>query len=267
MPKVTVNGIQMHYEELGSGEPLICIMGITAPGGVWEAHAEEWSKHFRCIMPDNRGVGLSDKPEGPYTSAMMADDYAALMDELGIKQARVVGCSMGSIIAQQLMLRHPEKVSSAILMCTWARCDNYAKGIFQHMETCKARFTPGEFMHYIQTLIFAKPFWDNSDCYASLAEGQEGADLDPTPQPLHGLQAQSAACTSHDSLAELPNIKVPCLITGGIDDIFTPLWMANEVANAIPNSDSYFYDNSGHGFHFENLPAFNEKTTAWLLEN
>lgn len=267
MPTIDVNGINMHYQESGSGEALLCVMGITAPGAVWEAHAEEWSKHFRCIMPDNRGVGLSDKPEGPYSSALMADDYAALIDALGIEKVRVVGCSMGSIIAQQLMLRHPEKVSSAVLMCTWARCDNYAKGIFKHMETCKARFTPGEFMHYIQTLIFAKNFWDNAECYASLSEGQDDANLNPTPQPLHGLIAQSAACTSHDTLADLPNIQVPCYITGGVDDIFTPLWMSHEVANAIPHSETYFYENSGHGFHFENLEAFNTKTTEWLLAN
>ena len=104
MPTVTTNGIQMYYDERGSGEPLICIMGVTAPGGVWEAHAAEWSKHFRCILGDNRGVGLTDKPEGPYTTAMMADDYAGLMDALGIKKARVVGCSLGSVIAQQLAL-------------------------------------------------------------------------------------------------------------------------------------------------------------------
>ena len=102
MPIIETNGIKMHYTEQGEGDPLLLIMGITAPGAVWEAHAEEWQKDFRCILGDNRGVGESDKPEGPYTSEMMADDYAGLLDELGIESARVVGCSMGSIIAQQL---------------------------------------------------------------------------------------------------------------------------------------------------------------------
>ena len=87
----------MYYEERGQGDPLIMIMGITAPGAVWEAHADDWSQHFRCIMPDNRGVGASDKPEGDYSSEMFADDYAGLMDQLGIEKARVVGVSMGSV--------------------------------------------------------------------------------------------------------------------------------------------------------------------------
>ena len=88
MPHVETNGLQMYYEERGEGEPLIMIMGITARGEVWDAHAEAWSQKFRCIMPDNRGVGLTDKPAGDYTSEMMADDYAGLMDALGIEKAR-----------------------------------------------------------------------------------------------------------------------------------------------------------------------------------
>ena len=79
----------MNYEERGSGDPLILIMGITAPGAVWEAHADLWSQNYRCILVDNRGIGLTDKPEGDYDSAMMADDYAGLMDALGIESARV----------------------------------------------------------------------------------------------------------------------------------------------------------------------------------
>src|SRR6188508_3735263 len=82
MPIVKTNGINMAYEERGSGDPLICIMGVTAPGGVWDAHAQAWEKHFRCILGDHRGVGATDKPAGPYTTAMMADDYAGLMDAL-----------------------------------------------------------------------------------------------------------------------------------------------------------------------------------------
>src|SRR5690606_36745796 len=84
MPKITTDGFTMHYEVHGSGEnrgaPVLCIMGITAPGSVWSDHVAAWSGTFRCITPDNRGVGESDKPEGAYTTAMMADDHARLLD-------------------------------------------------------------------------------------------------------------------------------------------------------------------------------------------
>ena len=265
MPHVETNGIQMYYEERGSGEPLVCIMGITAPGAVWDAHASAWESNFRCILGDNRGVGQSDKPEGPYTSAMMADDYAGLMESLGIEQARVVGCSMGSIIAQQLALRHPQKVKSAILMCTWARCDAYAKSVFEHMKHIKARLRPEEFMEYIQLLIFTKPFWDNADAHQSLIDGRGEAASGAEPQPVHAMEAQAAACTEHDTLGDLKNIQCPCLVIGGKDDIFTPRWMGEETAGAIPNSDLHLYDGAGHAFHWERIDDFNPRTTQWLL--
>lgn len=267
MPKVTTNGIEMYYEERGSGEPVICIMGITAPGAVWEAHAAEWEKHFRCILGDNRGVGQTDKPQGPYTSAMMADDYAGLMDALGIKKAHIVGCSMGGIIAQQLALRHPEKVKSAVLMCTWARLDRYGKAVFDHLKTIKAHLRPEDMMKYVQLLIFTKPFWDNDEAYKAIQQGQADASINPGPQPLHAVEAQADACQSHHVLDELKNIKAPCLIIGGKNDIFTPRWMAEELAAHIPNNELHLFDNAGHAFHWECLDGFNAKSTEFLLKH
>lgn len=174
MPAIETNGIRMYYEEHGDGPPLVCIMGITAAGAVWEAHVAEWRKDFRCIVADNRGVGQSDMPPGPYTSAMMADDYAGLMEALAIESAHVVGCSMGSTIAQQLALRHPRKVRSAVLMCPWARCDRYAAGVFEHLKHIKARLTPAEFANYVQLLIFSKPRWDDDAAYAEMLAARAG---------------------------------------------------------------------------------------------
>ena len=71
MPTITTNGIRLYYEERGAGEPVLLIMGITAPGSVWERHAAFWSERFRCLLPDNRGVGDTDKPAGPYTLSLI----------------------------------------------------------------------------------------------------------------------------------------------------------------------------------------------------
>jgi len=267
MPFATTNGINMYYEETGSGDPLVLIMGITARGEVWQAHQEDWSQSFRCIMADNRGVGWSDKPAGEYSSEMMADDYAGLLDALGIEQARVVGCSMGSIIAQQLALRHPEKVRSAVLMCPWARVDRYAASVFEHMKACKAHLSPKQFLEWIQLLIFTKPFWDNDEAYKGLVSGRTDFHHNPVPQPLHGLEGQAAACVNHDVLAKLNEIQCPCLVIGGKQDIFTPLWMGEEVAAGIPNAESHFYDGAGHAFHWEMMSDFNPRVRNWLLEH
>jgi pimeloyl-ACP methyl ester carboxylesterase len=268
MPKVKLTtGIEMAYTERGSGDPLICIMGVTAPGGVWEAHAAEWEKHFRCILGDNRGVGDTDKPAGPYTSAMMADDYAALMDELGIAQARIVGCSLGSVVAQQLAIRHPHKVKSAILMCTWARQDRFGLTVWEHLMKCKAAFRPEDFIHYVQMLIFTKPWFDQDGCWQDILGTRAAVAVNPAPQPVHAMEAQAAAAMTHNTLAELPNLKLPVLVIGGKDDTFTPRWMGEEVATLIPGADLHLYDNAGHAFHWECLADFNPRTTDWLLKH
>jgi pimeloyl-ACP methyl ester carboxylesterase len=267
MPVISTNGINMYYEERGRGEPLLLIMGITAPGAVWEKHAADWEKDFRCIIADNRGVGGSDKPSGPYTTAQMADDYAGLLDALGMQKVRVVGCSMGSTIAQQLAIRHPDKVASLVLMCTWARCDNATKAVFQHMINSKARLRPEEFSLFIQLLIYSKSSWDNDRMLAELEEGRKQAAVESQPQPLHALEGQAAACITHDVLDDLATIPVPVLVIGGREDRFTPVWMAEEVAGAIPGAELHLFERCGHAFHWENIETFNPKVRNWLLSH
>ena len=267
MPIVHTNGIDLYYEQQGSGEPLLLIMGITATGSVWEKHVAHWQKNFRCITVDNRGVGLSDQPEGPYTTELLADDYAGLLDALQLEKVRVIGCSMGSTIAQQLAIRHPQKVESMVLMCPWARCDNMAKGIFQQMINSKKNLDPASFSLFIQLLIFSKASWDDETIFASMVNDRNQASTATPTQTLQGLMGQAAACIHHNALDQLANIQQPVLVIGGREDIFTPLWMANEVAAAIPHSELHLYEGSGHAFHWEQIADFNERVSQFLINH
>ncbi|MEM9079928.1 MAG: alpha/beta hydrolase [Verrucomicrobiota bacterium] len=256
----------MNYEVHGEGEPVVLIMGITASNEVWEVHREEWQKHFMCICPDNRGVGLSDKPEGEYRSEMMADDVAGLMEAIGVEKAHFVGCSMGSIVSQQMALRYPEKVKSLVLMCPWARCDRYAKSIFAHMVQIKENLSADAFMEYIQLLIFDKTSWDADEFFEGLLEGRKDALGNENPQPLHGLKGQAAACVNHDVFAQLKGIEQRTLVIGGENDIFTPRWMEEEIHGELPNSELFLYPDAGHGFHFENVDDFNHRVQQFIQE-
>jgi len=117
MPQIGANGIRINYEIVGQGQALLLIMGFGMPGAAWAPMVPFFSG-FQCIYFDNRGTGLSDKPDGPYTIADMAEDASALLRGIGIERARVYGISMGGMIAQELALRHPEQVAKLVLGCT-----------------------------------------------------------------------------------------------------------------------------------------------------
>jgi pimeloyl-ACP methyl ester carboxylesterase len=100
-------------------------MGLATDKNRWTAGVYFFKKYYKIVTFDNRGVGESDKPAGPYTTKMMADDTVGLMDHLGIKKANILGVSMGGMIALEIAINYPEKVSKLVLGCTFA-CDDGA---------------------------------------------------------------------------------------------------------------------------------------------
>lgn len=265
MPDVQANGITIHYEERGSGDPLILIMGLGADGPVWEEHAKEYEKHFRCILVDNRGAGGTDKPDGPYTTKMMADDTAGLMDSLGIERAHVNGISMGGAIGQELAINYPDKVRSLVLVSTWAKCNEYATIVFDHFAKMRRVAPPNEFMELLQLWIFAPPFYEaNLD---ALRQGQQDAVENPNPMPQHAFEAQCAACTGHDTTGRLDRIQAPTLITIADQDIFTPPAFSDYLHEHIAGSEILRLEGAGHAHHWEDLARFNGETTAFMKKH
>src|SRR3989449_9931559 len=119
----------MYYAEAGAGEPLVLIMGFGGDHLAWGFQMPAFTQAYRVIAFDNRGAGQTDAPDRPYTTRMMADDTAGLMEALGIDRAHVVGVSMGGMIAQELALNHSDRVRSLHLGCTFARPDTYMRAL------------------------------------------------------------------------------------------------------------------------------------------
>jgi pimeloyl-ACP methyl ester carboxylesterase len=119
MPRIAAGEVQLNYETYGEGEPLLPDHGIWVARIAWLPMLP-FLTGFHCDYFDNRGTGNSDKPETPYTIAGMADDASNLLKALASSKARVDGLSMGGMIVQELMLRHPEQVEKAVLGCTMA---------------------------------------------------------------------------------------------------------------------------------------------------
>ena len=131
MPKVQANGITINYEEQGSGEPLILIPYLTADHACYAFQVPEYAKHFTCISLDLRGTGESDKPGGPVSTELYADDVAAFMQALGVQKAHVSGLSLGAGIGMWLAAKYPDRVKSLSLHSPWAKSDPYLKTVVE----------------------------------------------------------------------------------------------------------------------------------------
>jgi len=263
MPSLKANGVKIGYMERGSGEPLLLLMGLGAPAAAWEKHLKAYEKRFRCIAMDNRGAGDSDKPQGPYSVATMADDAAALLEGLHIESARVAGISMGSAIAQELALRHPAKARSMVLVSSWASCDSYLRELVKHFRLARNRLSPNAFARLLQLWIYS-PAYFNSHC-AEMEEAQAASAENPMPQ--HAFEAQCQACIDHDTLKRLGSIKQPCLLTVGDADIFTPPRLSEAMLERLPDARLEVFPSAGHCHHWEDLERFNKTSSEFLLEH
>ncbi len=262
---VVSKGAKIYFQVRGKGEPLVLLMGFGADGDVWEKHVAVYEKHFRCILIDNRGVGRSDAPEGPYSTAMMADDTVAVMKHLNVKIAKVAGISMGGAIAQELAIRHSHMVSALVLISTWPRFNNYAKTVYENLKKIRKSAKTQDFMELLQLWIFAPPYYQ--DHLQDLKIDQRLAAKNAVPQSQVGFEGQLDACILHDSVDRLHKIKVPTLITVGSMDIFTPPAFSFTLHEGIKDSQLVAFPQGGHVHHWEALTRFNIVTKNFLLNH
>ena len=257
--------VEIFYQLRGQGDPLVLLMGFGADGNTWEKHLQVYENHFQCLVIDNRGVGKSGQPIGPYTTAMMADDTAAVMNDAGISIAKIAGISMGGAIAQELALRHPDKVQCLVLISTWPSFNKYATTVYENLKKLRPVCSPQDFMELLQLWIFAPPFYQKN--LAELQEAQQAAATNQNPQSREGFEGQLDSCISHNTVDRLNQIKVPSFITVGEMDIFTPPEFSKILNENIAGSEFVTFPEGGHVHHWEDLERFNRITTEFLLNN
>jgi pimeloyl-ACP methyl ester carboxylesterase len=244
MPYARVNEVDLYYESHGSGDPLLLIPGLGSDASTWSQFVPEFQK-YRIVIVENRGSGRSAKPEGPYSTEMMAEDAVALMDYLGIAQAHIIGKSMGGMIAQWIAARWPSKVRSLVLASTLSNHDRYGNELLDLGRTVAQK--AGLFAVYRLTfmLSYSREYCMNN---RSRLEQMEAliAKLDPA-ELLRGYSEQSSACQKHDSRAIAGKIECPTLVIVGQDDLITTAQDSKDLAAAIPNAQLQILK-GGHGF-------------------
>jgi len=272
-----IGDIEMYYEEHGGGDPLLLIMGLAADSQAWVFQIPAFAERFRTIAFDNRGVGRSSKPTGPYSIHQMADEAAALLDHLEIASAHVVGVSMGGMIAQELALRHPEKIRRLVLACTYPEPDHDVEEHRQfsvgqlggkvsaagQIEIDVSAIDPFAFLQQMLPTVFNQSFIERE--LPKLMQVFSGALQ--YGFSMEAILGQVAAVMSHKATARLHQIASPTLvITGDADRLISPA-NSDLLAREVPNARLVKIPGGSHGFNFETPEIFNREVLDFLSES
>ena len=251
MPHVTRDGVQIYWEEHGSGDPLLLIMGLGATLEWWNRLVPVLSARYRTIVYDNRGVGRSDVPPGPYPIPEMAADAVAVLDAAGVDRAHVFGASMGGMIAQELALTDPSRVRSLILGCTACGGSQSVPAAKEVREALSARST----MTREQAMWVMAPYiFDAGTPRERVAEDiavrlTAKVTNDGYFAQLGGIKAWRG------TFDRLPSLTMPTLVIHGETDQLVPAENGRIIANAIPGSQLVMLPNASHIFFTDQFEA------------
>jgi pimeloyl-ACP methyl ester carboxylesterase len=249
--------VRIAWEEHGSGDALLLIQGLGYARWSWEPIVTGLAERYRVLTFDNRGIGESDKPAGPYTAAEMASDALQVLDEAGAARAHVLGASLGGMIAQVVAAEHPERVDRLVLCCTTAGGDagvpmpEVTVRLFQEAAT-------------LDPLEATRRFTFNAfgpDAPLELVEDVYRRRLANPPDPV-GWQGQAAAGTTFPGVDGA--ISAPTLVvTGTADNVVDPR-NAGVLADRIAGARVERLDGAGHLLFWEQPDAFVRIVTGFL---
>ncbi|WP_405620824.1 alpha/beta hydrolase [Streptomyces sp. NBC_01511] len=260
MPYLQSNGIRLAYQHSGrGGRTILLIMGSAAAGYAWDMHQTPALHRagYATVTFDNRGIAPSDAPPGKYTLADVVADTKGLIEALDLAPCRIVGTSMGSLIAQEIAISDPHLVHSAVLLATRARSD-----VLRRAQSAADRALlesgiklPPKYRAVNSVLHMLSPdTLNDEEAVASWLEIFELAGGDGETVAA----GQQWIDTDQDRRSDLSKITAPCRVITFADDTVTPPRLGAEVADAISNCDLVEIPGCGHLGHLERPEPVNE---------
>ena len=250
VPKVTVDGTQLHYERRGEGPPLLLVQGMGANSLHWgEPFLAVLERDFELVLYDHRGIGRSAPLDGDLTITGLAGDALALLDALQLADAHVLGVSMGGMVAQELVLAAPQRIRTLTLGCTSCGGTQSKPTAPQIIQRLTAAVLSGDFDRLLQTgfeLVVSPAYASDAAHHAAFVEAARWF-----PAPLPVLMDQKIAIERHDTYARLRAVRTPTLVLHGTaDELLAPV-NGELVASLIPGARLELLEGVGHLFFWE----------------
>ena len=247
------------WGERGKGRPLLLMHGLGYASWGWGPVLEPLARRFRVLTFDNRGIGGSDRPPGPYTARMLAEDGIAVLDAAGVERAHVVGTSLGGMAAHELALGWPERVERLVLACT---TPGGAASYPMPEATVRLITEPTPLPRDERFRVFVRNAL--SQPYDEAAVEEITALRLEEAQPLEAWQAQAAAGMSFDAFDRVSEIAAPTLVvTGTADEVVDPR-NSELLADRIPGARHERFDGCGHLFFWQEPERFVSLVTEFL---
>lgn len=245
MPRAELSWGALHYEEVGSGAPLLLISGLNGLAQPWRGIMPALGQQFRVIAHDHRGLGASDKWAGDYSVDQIAGDVLGLMDKLGVEKAHIVGHSLGGATAQALAADYPDRVAGVVIYASWAGPDAYFARVMTMRREMLLAMGVEEFIRTGPIGIYP-PRWIIEQTKAFEAA------LPASVAAFPGVEVmirRMQACLDHDRRSSLAKITAPTLVLGMADDMSTPAFCSEELASSIPGAQLMLLPYGGHNAH------------------
>ncbi|HTZ23002.1 MAG TPA: alpha/beta hydrolase, partial [Streptosporangiaceae bacterium] len=235
-------------------ETIVLVNGLADDLESWVLQVGDFlDAGYRVLRFDNRGIGMSSKPTGPYSSRMLADDAKALVGALGISEFHLMGVSMGGMIAQEYALSYPRDLRSVTFACTYAAPGPFCSRMFAMWADMAPVLGVPFVMRDVTLWAFTIPFFES--------RGEDLAEFETAMrymnQPVHAYLAQLAVIQNHDTVSRLGEIAVPSLVLAGQEDILIPVSLSRRIHEAIPGSE-WATTKGGHGCIWEHPADFNQ---------
>ncbi len=265
MSLIHINGIDLYYEDHGSGMPLVLVAGLASDSQSWQPILEELSLHYRVIIFDNRGTGRTEFSNTTMHIQDISDDCIALIKYLDLHSVHLLGHSMGGFIALDCAIRYPQYISKLILVGTSAF--NSARNNEMFLDWSSYREKGMDLEPWFKNIffwIFTKQFFENKDV---VNDALQFVMKYPYPQTETAFKGQVYAIKAFNCSNSLARIKSETLVIYGKEDLLFPPIESSKILQKIPNVSFSYIDNAAHSIHTEEPEKFVTTIQNFLTQN